>query len=99
MGMILLLLYFVKKCMLRSHFIKCLQQKLLTEFPVKQKRRPRPPKVYDILYCSCRMPDDGEKMVFCEQCDDWYHTKCLGSVDNVPEDLNCKCGKVLSITE
>ena len=26
--------------MLRSHFIKCLQQKRLTEFPVKQKRRP-----------------------------------------------------------
>ena len=59
-------------------FMKCLQQKLLTEFPVKQKRRSWPPKLHEILlYCSCRMPDDGEKMVFCEQCNDWYHAKCL----------------------
>ena len=86
--------------MLRPHFIQCLQQKLLTEFPVKQKRRPRPPKQCEILlYCSCKMPDNGEKMVFCEQCNDWYHARCLGTVGKVPEDLNCKCGTVLSITE
>ena len=86
--------------MLRSHFIKCLQQKYLTEFPVKQTRRPQSPKQTEVLlYCLCKMPDNGEKMVFCEQCDEWYHAKCIGSVGRVPEDLNCKCGAVLSITE
>ena len=39
------------------------------------------------------------KMVFCEQCEDWYHIKCLGSSDRLPEVLNCKCGMVLIITE
>ena len=85
--------------LLRSHFIKCLQQKLLTEFPVKQKRRQKPPKLYEIiLYCTCRMPDDGKKMAFCEECDEWYHAKCLGSMGEVPEDLKCNCGTVLSIS-
>ena len=45
------------------------------------------------------MPDDGKKMVFCEECDEWYHAKCLGSVGKVPEDLKCNCGTVLSVTE
>ena len=86
--------------MLRPHFVKCLEQKMLTEFPVNKNRRPKPPKLYEIvLYCICRLPDDGEKMVYCEDCDDWYHTKCLGSAGKVPEDLECKCGTVLSITK
>ena len=85
--------------LLRAHFIKCLQQKLLTKFPAKQKRRPKPPKLYEILlYCTCRMPDDGKKMVFCEECDEWSHAKCLGSMGEVPEDLKCNCGTVLSIS-
>ena len=37
---------------LRPHFVKCLEQNFLTEFPVKQRRRPWPLKFYEILlYC------------------------------------------------
>ena len=34
--------------LLRPHFIKCLVQNFLTEFPIKQRRRPRPSKVHEI---------------------------------------------------
>ena len=29
------------------------------------------------IYCICRKPDDGSKMVFCERCEEWYHLKCI----------------------
>lgn len=28
-------------------------------------------------YCICRGPDDHSKMVQCEQCDEWYHIRCI----------------------
>ena len=29
------------------------------------------------VYCTCRLPDDGHKMVECYQCKEWYHTSCV----------------------
>lgn len=29
------------------------------------------------VYCICRMPDDGKKMVKCTKCKLWYHCECL----------------------
>jgi len=29
------------------------------------------------LYCVCRMPDNGELMVACDGCDEWFHFKCM----------------------
>lgn len=28
-------------------------------------------------YCSCRKPDDGKGMIFCEICKEWFHYKCV----------------------
>ncbi|SMN22138.1 similar to Saccharomyces cerevisiae YPL138C SPP1 Subunit of COMPASS (Set1C), a complex which methylates histone H3 on lysine 4 and is required in telomeric transcriptional silencing [Maudiozyma saulgeensis] len=33
------------------------------------------------VYCTCKKPDEGELMVGCDGCDDWFHFKCL----KVPE--------------
>ncbi|EDO14877.1 hypothetical protein Kpol_1012p4 [Vanderwaltozyma polyspora DSM 70294] len=29
------------------------------------------------VYCICKKPDNGELMVGCDGCDDWFHFKCL----------------------
>ena len=29
------------------------------------------------LYCLCRKPDNGEFMIACDACDEWYHGKCV----------------------
>ncbi|KAG0667712.1 hypothetical protein C6P45_005433 [Maudiozyma exigua] len=29
------------------------------------------------IYCICKKPDEGELMVGCDGCDDWFHFKCL----------------------
>ncbi|VEU22628.1 DEKNAAC103424 [Brettanomyces naardenensis] len=38
------------------------------------------------LYCVCRRPDDGELMVACDGCDEWYHFKCM-HLDKKHKDL------------
>ena len=29
------------------------------------------------LFCLCRGPDDGEFMIQCEECKEWYHGSCV----------------------
>lgn len=31
----------------------------------------------ETLYCICRRPDNGELMVACDGCDEWFHFKCM----------------------
>ena len=30
------------------------------------------------VYCVCRLPNTGEAMICCEECDEWYHFRCIG---------------------
>ncbi|GMM36259.1 Spp1 protein [Saccharomycopsis crataegensis] len=43
----------------------------------------------DQLYCICRSIDNGELMVGCDNCDDWYHFDCL-KLDRKMEKLYYK---------
>lgn len=38
------------------------------------------------LFCTCRKPDNGELMVACDGCDEWFHFKCMG-LDEKNKDL------------
>lgn len=42
---------------------------------------PKSTKLYnedsEELYCICRKTDNGDLMVGCDGCDDWYHFKCM----------------------
>ena len=40
----------------------------------------------------CLQPDDGGTMVFCEQCQEWFHQdKCIFPNDEVKEDADWFC--------
>lgn len=30
------------------------------------------------MYCLCRRPDNGDFMIGCDFCPEWYHGKCVG---------------------
>ena len=43
----------------------------------KKEKKKGDMKENKTVYCMCRKPDDGSKMVFCEMCEEWYHLKCI----------------------
>lgn len=48
--------------------------------PKKEKSAASTPKVNDRgeeIYCICRKPDNGEWMIGCDFCDDWFHGDCV----------------------
>ena len=41
------------------------------------------------LYCTCKMPESYDtRMVQCDDCDTWYHFKCVG-IRKEPEHYVC----------
>ena len=66
-------------CM-RTHFLNCLQKKKFISFPsTSSMYLPSKPLMTSFkIYCICRLPDRGDKMVFCDRCKEWYHFVCIG---------------------
>ena len=31
-----------------------------------------------MVYCICRKPDNGDFMICCDVCEEWFHGKCVG---------------------
>lgn len=63
------------------------------------------PKDTAIVKCVCgTVTDDGERMVSCDNCANWLHTRCIGLADSkeIPPDfsltkhLRLKCCKHIS---
>jgi len=53
----------------------------------KRSNIPKDKVIYawdEILYCTCRQPDDGTRYVKCKVCSKWFHQKC----ENISEDVN-----------
>ncbi|QPG73752.1 hypothetical protein FOA43_001066 [Brettanomyces nanus] len=49
------------------------------------------------LYCVCRRPDDGQLMVACDGCDEWFHFKCMNlneKYKDLPAAVDAVMGKV-----
>ncbi|KAH7161289.1 hypothetical protein EDB81DRAFT_714610 [Dactylonectria macrodidyma] len=38
-------------------------------------------------YCLCRGPDDHRWMIFCENCEDWFHGECINLNKEIGESL------------
>jgi len=53
----------------REHLLKCLEEQKMQPFPILKKLRTSgsPSCVIEVqVYCYCRCPDDGSKMVACD---------------------------------
>ena len=63
---------------MRQHLMKCIEEGVITEFPVQRTRRCTTAKIKNKqvikVYCVCRMPRMAlEAMIACNQCKEWYH--------------------------
>ena len=80
---------------LRSHYLDCLEKQNVKDFPVLKHRRIAAKfKHLDhiLIYCFCRCSDDGTKMVVCEQCQEWYHYRCINK-ETFKADISWFCMK------
>ena len=78
---------------MRQHLADCFDKKKMTTFPVKS-RKPRVCnkilKRITIFLCPvCGKPDDGNKMIECDSCKNWYHQACVPKYDPAEDDWKC----------
>jgi len=77
---------------LRLHLVKILEAKSLSAFPVVKTRRvaERISKTEQCeVHCLCRLPDNGEKMILCDHCDEWFHLACVKIDEPLPDTWYC----------
>ena len=69
---------------MRPHFVQCLENRKMELFPIISKcRLTKPPYTTTIFFCPvCHKADDGNSMVQCEACDDWFHKDCVPPYDD-----------------
>ena len=87
---------------LRTHLIRCLEKEEISEFPVIKRRRPasRVTKIeICLVYCYCRLPDNEEKMVLCEKCEEWFHLDCIDTPDLPSCDSSWYCATCKPVSE
>ena len=71
---------------MRNHLVACLEAGQFSMFPFDVNMRPKKNKTQKIrVYCKCRRPHDGTKMIKCVNCSEWFHPNCLGVVDVAAE--------------
>ena len=65
---------------LRNHLFKCIIHKKMAPFYTKQALYKPGKAMRSIfrIYCTCRLPDSGDEMVQCRNCNEWYHFTCIG---------------------
>jgi len=73
-----------EQSLMRKHLHSCFRKKKLEPFPhkkvdiVPQQHISYLPFYQIELFCSCLMPESYDNMVACDECEDWYHLKCVG---------------------
>lgn len=72
-----------EQTVMRQHLHSCFRKKKLEPFPHKKvdmvpKQHSYLPFYQLELFCSCLMPETYDDMVACDDCEEWYHLKCIG---------------------
>ena len=84
---------------MRSHLLACLTSSKITPFPQRvHSRRVNMQKPHTELlpvFCLCRLPDDGGRMVQCDNCDEWYHETCIRLPSKINIDVSWHCANCL----
>ena len=84
-----------KQELMRHHLLMSLDNAVLTLFPYKplRKHQPNIKEKRIPVYCVCRQPYNGEKMIECSICKKWFHCSCMHVSDmNISELVwVCKC--------
>lgn len=66
---------------MRSHLSSCFRKKQLLPFPTLKQPGYRLTRYFPYvslsIYCYCKMPETYGDMVQCDDCDEWYHMKCV----------------------
>ena len=66
----------------RKHFLQRIQDVKMTPFPSSSSgthcRKPLARTSTIHVYCTCRLPDNGGKIICCDKCLEWFHFRCLG---------------------
>ncbi len=76
---------------MRRHLVECFERQELKPFPAGRRNLPRcTTKHFFIpLYCTCGMPESFDRnMVECEECEEWFHYKCVGLTSD-PDIWTC----------
>ena len=80
---------------MRSVLLACLTSNKITPFPQRvHSRRVNMQKPHTELlpvFCLCRLPDDGGRMVQCDNCDEWYHGTCIQLPSEINIDVSWHC--------
>ena len=68
----------------------CLEDKVFCHFPAKRSVK-QETKRSELLkvYCTCRLPEGGERMIACDNCGEWYNESCLNSL--IPSEAWTDC--------
>ena len=80
-------MYMFKQEAMRQHFLQCIEKEKMEPFPtlptLRSTRLSTKNKIVNIeVFCYCRCPDDGSKMVGCDNAHckvegNWFHEKCI----------------------
>ena len=66
---------------MRAHLLKAIELKVLVPFPaVKTNKTIKRESLHRKrlrVYCACRLPDDGRKMMQCSFCKESYYFNCV----------------------
>ena len=85
---------------LRPHLLKTFESGKVAPFPVLKTQRPSKQHKREAIqiYCYCRLPDHGELMICCDECNKWFHKECvMGDKDRVSleEKSSWVCGNCI----
>ena len=81
---------------MRSHLEECIEKEHLSQFPsaMTPVHRCKLKHLFVHIYCVCGLPESFDsKMVECEDCQRWYHFKCVGLTEEPGSWMCSDCTK------